>query len=125
MKNSLFLIPYSLFLPFMDTSFKSFIEELQALEEPTKTKVLVVSTTVLMIIVLYFWWAYFNGIVSGSDNGTTISDQGQPVPVVETSPQPGFWSRVGNGTAIVGQAVGGGFQKIGQAFESPKEYIIK
>ena len=112
----------------------TFLEELQALEEPTKTKVLVVSTAILMIIVIYFWIAYFNGIVSGGAQAT-ISNQDQSTTTVSplspgstegvASPEPGFWSRVGNGGAVVGQAIGGGFQWIGQAFEKPREYIIK
>jgi hypothetical protein len=111
----------------------TFLEELQALEEPTKTKVLVVSTAILMIIVIYFWIAYFNGIVS-SGAQATISDQDQSAAMAPAlpeasqgtaSPEPGFWGRVGNGTAVVGDAIGGGIQWIGRAFESPREYKIK
>jgi hypothetical protein len=111
---------------------KSFLEELQALEEPTKTKVLIVTTIILMIVVIYFWLVYFNGIVSGSAQSPSISDQAQqqaapvsPGPQGATSPNQDFWSRVGNGTAIVGQSLGGAVRWLGQVFEKPREYIIK
>jgi hypothetical protein len=109
----------------MDTVPKSFLEELRNLEEPTKTKVLIVTTVILMVIVLYFWLAYFNGIVSGPAQATML-DRGQAsATIAETSPNPSFWSKVGNGTAVVGQTIGGGIQWLGRAFESPREYVVK
>jgi hypothetical protein len=110
----------------------TFLQELQSLEESTKTKVLVVTSIVLAIIVFYFWLAYFSGIVlGGAQSLTADQDQEQAaaspslssLPVA--SPDQGFWGRVGNGTAIVGRSIGSGFEWIGQAFESPKEYKIK
>ena len=89
---------------------KSFLEELQSLEESTKTKVLIVSTIVLMLLVFYFWLAYFNGIVSSAGETAGVDQDQASVPVDQTSPTPGFWSRVGSGAAIVGDAIGSGFQ---------------
>ena len=63
----------------MPESRKTFLEELQSLEEPTKFKILIASTVVIMIVVVYFWLAYFNGIVS-SVSQPTVADQNQPAP---------------------------------------------
>jgi hypothetical protein len=106
----------------------TFLEELQSLDEPTKTKVLIVSTIVIMIVVVYFWLAYFNNIVS-SAGGQAVADSTSAEAAAggqdQSSQSPSFWSEIGNGTAIVGQAIGGGLQWVEQAFESPKNYIIK
>ncbi len=109
----------------------TFLEELQALEESTKTKVLVVTSTFLAVIVFYFWLAYFSGIVLGGAQSLTV-DQNQEQAAALPSfsslpklPQPGLLGRVGDGTAIVGQGIGGDFKWLEQAFESPREYKIK
>jgi hypothetical protein len=50
----------------MDEHPKTFLEELQSLDESAKQKILIVATIIIMIVVIYFWVAYFNNIVSGS-----------------------------------------------------------
>ena len=95
-----------------------------------KTRVLVVSTVIIMVVVLYLWLGYFNGIVaSGGESSVADQNQAQIAATDQSgaspSPEPGFWSRVGNGTAIVGNAIGGWAEGIGKSVQSPKEYIIK
>jgi hypothetical protein len=43
---------------------KSFLEELQSLDEPVKRRILVVSAIIIMAIVIYVWLGYFNGLVA-------------------------------------------------------------
>jgi hypothetical protein len=47
----------------MNTSQKSFIEELRSLSEPVKRKVMLGAVAVSMVVVVYLWLAYFNSIV--------------------------------------------------------------
>jgi hypothetical protein len=44
-------------------SHRDYLKELQALDEPTKRKVLIGSSIVLTAIVVFTWLAYFNSIV--------------------------------------------------------------
>lgn len=44
---------------------KSFLDELQSLDEATKRKVAVIATGIFMIGVVYLWFGYFNGLVVG------------------------------------------------------------
>ncbi len=50
-----------------------YLEQLQALDEPTKLKVLVAATAVIMIVVVYFWLAYFNNIVGEASQSASVS----------------------------------------------------
>lgn len=48
---------------------KSFLEEVQAFDEPIKRRILIVATVVVMLVVAYVWVGYFNGLVAGSGSG--------------------------------------------------------
>ncbi len=40
-----------------------FLEELQALDEGKKRKVLIAAVAIMMVLVVFVWMLYFNGIV--------------------------------------------------------------
>jgi hypothetical protein len=97
---------------------KSFLDELQSLNETTKKKVAVVATAVLMIGVVYLWLGYFNGVVA--------DDQAQQQTTAQQNPTgPSFAQNFQKGVA----AIGGDFTGIGQAFvgalKSPGEYSVQ
>ena len=101
----------------MENHPKSFIAELQALEEPTKTKVLIVSTIVLMVIVLYFWLAYFNTIVPGSaSDATTQTAQGNA--------DSGVLGLFADAASSFWQAMGSSVQGIAREMKNPRQYNI-
>ena len=102
-----------------DPRAKGFIEELQSLEEPTKKKILVVSTVLVMAVVVYVWLGYFNNLVS-STPGIALSDNSST-----TSSAPGFFERVTGGSAFMLQAFGSWTREMGSAIESPRQYDIK
>jgi hypothetical protein len=52
---------------------KTFLEELQSLEETTKRKVVVVSTIILMVGVIYLWLGYFNTLVVGQSQRNQVA----------------------------------------------------
>ena len=90
---------------------KTFLEELQALSEPTKFKVLVVATIMVMAVVLYLWLGYFNAIVA--DN--------QPQ---QNSAGPGFAQNVKAGMAAIVSDFANIPHWIAGLFQNPKQYTI-
>ena len=105
----------------------NFLEELQSLDERTKSRVLIVTTIVIMAIIIYFWLGYFNSIVS-SGVQPAVADANQPAdtadsgqtaqPAGSANSQPGFFTSMGNGMATMVHA----FENI---FQAPSKYIIK
>jgi hypothetical protein len=88
---------------------KSFLEEIQSLDESTKRRVGFVVTAVIMVGVVYLWLAYFNGVVA------SVS----PAPVAAGQSQQGSsWF------AMVGSNMAGAAQWIGRLFTSPGQYTI-
>jgi hypothetical protein len=81
---------------------KSFLEELQALDESTKRKVVVVATIVIMIGVVYLWSGYFNGLVAA--NGAPANEPAA--------------------TSAGANWLSGAMQGIGQWFKNPGQYTI-
>ena len=108
----------------MDDYRKTFIEELQSLEEPTKKKILVITTIVIMIVVVYLWLAYFNGLIVSNTAQTTVA-AGSQAASAQTSSSPGFWGNMKNGAAIVSQSIFGGIVRFGQVLNTPRQYIVK
>lgn len=112
----------------------SFWEELQSLEEPTKTKILVVATVLIMVVVVYFWVAYFNNLIvanqaGGGAAGVAAAEPAQPsspvAPAAPSSDVPGFWQNAANGTAFLfGQFVNI-IRGLGNVFAGPRQYLIK
>jgi len=92
----------------MDHHRQSFLRQLQSLDEPMKTKVLVLSTVVVMVVVVYFWLGYFNSIVSAPVN------DGQPVANGQQDNQPTFFQKMADAA-----------RSVGQLFEKPREYQVK
>lgn len=109
--------------------FGIFLKELQALDESTKRKVLVVSVIVIMVGVLFVWVAYFNSIVipsvaSSDIAGATSTTAVPPVaPLAVPAAGPGFWESIGNGFAAFGNGVADGLHGIGNIFHGGHEYI--
>ena len=58
-----------------ETGGKSFLETLQALDEGTKKKIMIIATIVIMAIVIYFWLAYFNGLVAAVSQPAIANNQ--------------------------------------------------
>lgn len=73
-----------------------FLEELWALDEPTKRKVLVISTIVIMIVVVFVWVAYFNNIVVSS---ATEANEATATSTATSSASTGsgFWGGIKSG----------------------------
>ncbi len=97
---------------------KNFLNELQALPEPTKRKVLVAVTIVLMAVVIYFWLIYFNTLLAG------VSQPAPANPVAASGGDIGLWQRLQNGFVFIGSQ----FQKMAQGLSSilaaPRQYIV-
>ncbi|MGC9968222.1 MAG: hypothetical protein ABSC29_00605 [Minisyncoccia bacterium] len=92
---------------------RGFLEELQSLDEPTKKRVLIITTAIAMVVVIYIWLAYFNNLVAGVS---------QPVEVSSSTPQPSYgvsiWQNMYQG--IIGTLHG-----LGNILQAPREYLIK
>lgn len=90
-------------------------EKLQLLDESAKTKVLVVATAVAMIIVVALWYLYFNTIIIGSANQTTVAtDQ----PAAQPSAGPGIWQDLAG--LFMGIVHG-----LGNMIKAPRQYNIQ
>ncbi|MDE2019907.1 MAG: hypothetical protein KGJ13_06215 [Patescibacteria group bacterium] len=98
-----------------------FFEELQALDEPTKTKILVISTIIIMAIVIYFWLGYFNSVISGAQTAPMADvSNGQQTTGNQratSTPAPTVFQSITNGFAAVVQSFEG-------IFRQPKKYEI-
>ncbi len=119
----------------------SFWEQLQSLDESTKTKILVVVTMVVMTVVVYFWLAYFNAII------VSAGPSGGGAAVAQTAPQaavtaPAAALAVGNAAPAASDSAGIGrgavialgyaygqfvnmIHAIGNIFQAPREYIVR
>lgn len=94
-----------------------FIEQLQSLNEPKKTKVLVVATIIVMAVVVYFWLGYFSSIVSSVPQ-PAVAAQDQSAPMAQQQAEPGFFQRMGSGMAAMVRA-------FGNILEAPRKYIVQ
>lgn len=100
----------------------NFLEELQALGEPTKRKILIVATAIIMVIVVYVWFGYFNGLVTNVSQSPVAQSQ-----EAQTSTNSGFFQTIGNAAMFIGgecvraiHAVKDLFQKTGQYVVTPQ-----
>jgi hypothetical protein len=104
---------------------RSFIEELRALDESAKQKVLVGATMVLMVVVLYFWLAYFNTIVSRSSPQATASAEASTTVVSATGTSDGgFGNVVSDGFGSLIQFFKNESRSIGGVVNGPREYEV-
>ena len=120
----------------------NFWEELRSLEEPTKTKILVVATVLVMVVVVYFWMAYFNNLIAGSQTGgnavgvgVATAEPAQPSAPAAAAPAaaaeqsaasvPGFWQNAANGTAFLFAQFVNAMRGLGNIFAGPRQYLIK
>ena len=95
---------------------KSFLEELQSLDDSAKAKVLVVSTVIIMIVVIYFWIGYFGSIISNAPQ-SVAGAEGAAAGGAQAD-QPGFLQNVAGGMASM-------FRSFGRALGSPREYEVQ
>ncbi len=112
---------------------KSFLEELRSLDEATKRKVAVVATAILMIGVVYVWVGYFNGLVTGTSEQSTVADGqaqvGSTQPVAENSNNAssagsGFGQNIKSGIAVIGSYFAGVAQWLVGLVKNPGQYNI-
>ena len=103
---------------------KSFLEELQSLNEPTKRKVLVVATILIMFVIVYFWLGYFNGLVASVAQVPVADSEGQPQSQ-QSSGESGFFQNMKNGMAMVANDLAGAPQWLTNALQSPRQYNIQ
>jgi hypothetical protein len=101
---------------------RSFIEELQSLDESTKQKVLVIATAVIMVVVLYFWFADFNNIVSNASGGASLQNGSSTVE--NASASEGFSQMAQDGAGTIFQSFKNGIESIGGFVKSPKQYEV-
>jgi zona occludens toxin (predicted ATPase) len=104
------------------------LEEIQALSEANKKRVLVFGTVIIMLIVLGVWVAYFNGIIASASQPLTAQSTSTdatdaaaaPVPIAiqpATTPAtngPGLWQNIEDGMA-----------SIANIFKRPSQYDIQ
>jgi len=105
----------------MDREHMGIIERLQALDEPTKHKVLVVATLVIMVVVIYFWLAYFNNLVAGISS-PQVAQNGNDVGPAAGS---GFSDAVKNASALVYGRFMDVAHALGNILQAPRQYIIQ
>jgi hypothetical protein len=96
---------------------KSFLEELQSLDEATKRKVAIATTAVIMIGVVYIWFGYFNSLVAGVSQQPTVATNAGTSDTGSSS-GPSFFQNMQSGAA----AIGGEFIGV---FSHPGQYNIK
>lgn len=104
-----------------DEHKKSFLEELQSLDEPTKKKVMIVATVVIMGVVIYFWLAYFNNLVAGIDQSTVAENVSSSA---ATASGPGLGESLRNGIASIGNVFMGIVHGLANIFQAPRQYLI-
>lgn len=118
---------------------KDFFVKLQALEEPAKTRVLIVATAIVMVIVIYFWLAYFNSLVAGGIPPATVAENptagsAAAMPTQAQAPSPAsegengggsIWDNFKNEAAFIS----GGFMNMAHGLsdilQAPRQYIVK
>ena len=94
---------------------KSFLGELQSLDEATKRKVAIVATVIIMVGVIFVWVGYFNGLVAGvSQQQTTVA----------TNNSPSFTQNIKSGMAAIGNGFVGATQWFIGIFKNPGQYTI-
>ncbi len=107
---------------------KSFLEELQSLDEATKTKILVAATAVAMIIVIYVWLAYFNNLIAGVAQEGAASSAIPSSAASSSVPSSGgtsIWQNVEGGIGtLYGKSVGF-LHYLGNILQAPRQYIVK
>ena len=93
---------------------RGMLSELQSLDEPTKKKVLIVTTVIAMVLVIYFWLAYFNNLVGG------FSQPAEAQLSTSTFPSSGasIWQNMHAG-------ITGALHGLGNILQAPREYLIK
>ena len=99
---------------------KSFLEELQSLDEPTKRKAAILVTIVAMVIVVYIWFGYFNGLVS---NVTQVPAADNPS--AQASGEPSFAGNIKNGMAMIGGGIVGSAKWFSGLFTGPGQYVVR
>ena len=99
-----------------------FFEKLWALDEPTKTKILIGATAIAMVIVVGLWYAYFNSIVIGASGQTAATNQQAgtaPAPAAaKSSAGPGIWQTIGG----IFTGIANGLRNV---IQSPRQYNIQ
>jgi hypothetical protein len=97
-----------------------FFEQLQSLDERTKTKVLIVATAIAMIVVIYVWLAYFNNLIAGV---------AQPAPMADASGAAtegaGVWQSMQNAAGFLYGKCIGVLHALGNILQAPRQYIIQ
>jgi len=97
---------------------EQFIDELQALEEGTKRKILIITTIFAMAIILYLWTGYFGSLISA------IPQTQPPVAQNDQSDQ----TATGTSTAQNGpsffQSVQSGMANIYGTLRGPGQYDV-
>ena len=111
----------------MNGTHKGFIEYLQTLPEPSKKRVLIITTAVIMALVIYFWLSYFNNIIAGANLSTMTAENSAPS--AEIAPQPagaaGIWQRLGNSMAYISGAFANAEHALVGFFESQGQYSVQ
>ena len=112
-------------------SKKGFWERLQALDEPTKNKVLIVATAIIMVIVVYFWVAYFNNIIAGISGPAIAQNEPAQADTTQTAQQDGtpqsdsnIWQNMQNGMATIYTQFMNGARGLGNILQAPRQYIV-
>jgi len=128
---------------------ETWLDKLQALDEPMKGRVLIGTSALLMVGIVYIWMGYFNNIVmnnpselanqsavaqangvNGGANGTALTG----IAITNTSGAsgapvaPGFWQEMGGALSSLYhgtiQGVEGGVASIDSSLHASKEYTI-
>ncbi len=98
----------------MEQKSRTFLEELQALDESVKRRVLTVATVVVMVVVAYVWVGYFNGLVAGS------SQEQSAIVAAAQTPTGG----AGDGGYNFWQSIKSGWTNMENTVRGPGHYTI-
>ena len=101
---------------------KTFLEQLQLLDPPTKKKVLVASTIIVTALVMYVWLGYFNNILGGISESAAASNANASANT--TSPIAELWGGVAGGAEYFYSEIAGGIHGIGNLFQSSGKYVV-
>ena len=98
-----------------DAPQKTFLEEIQSLDQATKQKVLIIASASIMAIIVFLWMAYFNTLIGGAPGIAVVSQMAAPATVSAPSASgPSVW-----------QDIAHEFNAIVNFFKSPRQYEIK
>ena len=95
---------------------KDFLEKLQAADEETKKRIIVVATAVIMTLIIFVWLSYFNNLVD-------VANEEPAAEVAVREEESSFFRSLGSGTASLFRGFTGMIRSFADGLGS-REYVI-